>query len=71
MSFLQTLKNLLNPKALLAQAIDSLDYLVGPLAHEIEKGKKKLAEMDSEEKAQWLVDRVQAFLREKFKISAE
>lgn len=65
----EKLKALFNPKFLVAKAIDSLDSLVPLLAHEIENAKEKLASLSSKEQAQWLVDRVQAFLKAKFHIA--
>lgn len=63
---LDFLKRLFNPKMLLAQAIGSLDLLVPLLAKEIEAGKEKINALNSMEKSQWLVDKVQEFLRKKF-----
>lgn len=65
------LKKVLNPTNLLIQAIDSLDLLVPALAYELDKAKAKFAAMNSTEKALWIVDQVQAFLRKKFNLPPE
>ena len=53
------------PKKVLKKAVDSLDSLVPLLAAEIEKQKEKLLALNSTEKAQWVVDQAQDFLRKK------
>lgn len=59
-----------SPKTILKMAVDSLDFLEAPLAAEIEKAKIKFNAMTSFEQAVWIVDKVQAFLRDKFKLNA-
>lgn len=65
------LKNLFkSPKALIGVAVDSLDLLVPTLAHEIEKIQNVFDQLTALEKAQWLIDKVQEFLRNRFHLNA-
>lgn len=58
-----------NPKALLASAIDALDLLVPLMATEMDKIKEQFNAMNSLEKSQWVVDKVQDYLRARFGIN--
>lgn len=64
------LKRLFNPKELfkkaIASAIESLDLLVPLLAKELEEAKERINSLNSHEKAQYVIDKVQDFLRKKF-----
>lgn len=51
------------------KAIDALDNLEKPLGDRIEEQKKKISAMDSYALATWIVDEVQVWLRDYFKIS--
>ena len=65
------LKSLIpTPKKVIGQAVDALDLLVPLMASEIEKIKQKFNEMDSRAKAQWVVDKVQDYLRKQWKLDA-
>ena len=67
---LEFIKNLFrNPKDLIRRAIDALDLFVYPLANEIDKIKERFNAMDSQEKSQWTIDKVQAWLRKRFGIT--
>lgn len=68
--FWDWIKGLLSPKKLVAQAIDALDLLTPALAYEIDNVKTKFIAMNSTEKALWIIDQVQAFLRKRFGIDA-
>lgn len=66
MKILDYIKSLFSPKKILGQVIDSLDLLTPIVAREIDRTKEKFNALDSLAKAQWLIDKVQAFLKEKF-----
>ncbi len=68
MKILEYLKGLLSPKAILLQAINALDLLVPLLANEMNKAKDKFNDLNTMEKSQWLIDRVQSFLKQKFNL---
>lgn len=65
---LDWLKKFFNPKNIVRTVVDSLDLLQPILAIEIEKIKTQFAAMDSGEKAQWAIDKVQDYIRTRFKI---
>lgn len=68
---LDWLKNIFkSPKTFIKLAVDSLDLLVPTLANEIEKIKGTFAQLNSTEKAQWVVDKVQEYLRKRFNLDA-
>lgn len=67
---LNWLKAMFNPKAILKQAIDALDLAVPFLATEIDKIENRFKDMNPINKAQWIVDKVQEFLRKQFKLDA-
>lgn len=50
------------------KAIDALDNIEKPLGDKIEDKKKILQLMDSQALAKWIVDEVQFWLREYFKV---
>lgn len=52
----------------IGSAIDAMDNLEKPLGDQIENEKKKIAAMDSQALAKWIVDKVQDGLRKWFKI---
>lgn len=60
-----------SPKDIIALAIDYLDGFVPVIGIEIEKIQDKFNALTAQEKAQWLVDQVQAFLRRRFGIPPE
>ncbi len=59
-----------NPKAIISAAVDALDLAAPFLAQEIDKIGKTFLELTSQEKAQWIIDKVQEFLRKKFSLDA-
>ncbi len=63
------LKNLFNPKNLLKQAIDSLDFAAPFLAAEIDKHPEFMA-LSSIKKAELVIDKVQELLSGQFKIDS-
>lgn len=66
---LDWIKNIFkSPKAIIRLAVDSLDYLVVPMAHEIEKIRKQFNEKTPMEQAQWAIDRVQEYLIKQWKL---
>ena len=65
MNIFQTLKLIFSKKALLNFILAHLDALVPMLAGEIEKVKDKVAEFDSTQKAQWVIDKAKDYLRAK------
>lgn len=67
---IEWLKNFFNPKNLLKQSVDALDLAVPFLASEITKVEVKFKSMDPNEKAQWIIDNLQAFLRKRFSLDA-
>ena len=67
---LSWIKNIFkNPKAIFSGVIDSLDFLVPTLSDKIVDIESKFAQMTPNQKAQWVVDEVQAWLRKRFKIN--
>lgn len=59
-----------SPKTFIKLAVDSLDLAVPYLASEIEKIKGRFNAMTSAEQAQMVIDRIQLFLIDKFKLDA-
>ena len=67
---LSWIKNIFkNPKAILSSVIDSLDFLVPTLSDKIADIESKFAQMSPNQKAQWVVDEVQAWLKKRFNIN--
>lgn len=65
------LKNLFkNPKTFIKLAVDSLDFAVPFLATEIDKIEQKFNQMNSTQKAQMVIDKVQDYLRKQWKLDA-
>lgn len=58
------------PRALAGKAVDALDALVPILAARIDTIKATFNAMNSTDKAQWVVDEVQLFLRKRFDLDA-
>lgn len=63
------LKNLFSTKRIIAFAINELDLIEPILASQIDNAKNSFNALDSKAKAKWIVDQVQDFLRNRFKIS--
>ena len=57
-----------NPLDLVRRAIDSLDYLAPELAAQMEKAKAEFNKKTPLEQAQWMIDKVQAYLKKQWKL---
>lgn len=69
MGILEWLKGLFkSPKSFIKVIVDSLDLAVPYMAAEIEKVKVKFNDMNSVEKSQLVVDKIQEYLRKTFKL---
>lgn len=58
-----------NPKSFIKLAVDSLDFAVPFMASEIEKIEAKFNQMNSSQKAQVVVDKIQDYLRKQWKLN--
>lgn len=57
-----------NPKIIIRVAVDSLDALVPTLTYEIKKIEDQFNAKTAAEKSQWIIDKVQEFLRKQFRL---